>query len=117
MPRSTRTERALLAYVHDHPDDAVARRALLAWAHQHVGRAGFQGGCDFRPAAAYRILLDLGSVHDGMTLDEAEAELGKPWFVASDAVSWYANSTCHINPGLRARIVDGRLTQFRITSG
>lgn len=100
---------AVLAWIHFHPEEKDARKRLADLARSYA-RAG-------AAPAAGRILLELGDLHAGMTVDEVIALLGEPYRRSDTGITWYVDTPRHVNPGLGASIENGKIVEFRLFLG
>lgn len=70
---------------------------------------------------AWDILIQLGVLKVGMTVEEAEKILG-PRFRKKDGdlgdgwIRWYLDTPRHVNPNLNAEVKDGKILSFRISN-
>jgi hypothetical protein len=121
----------LLLYLKLHPEDAQAKQRLVAIAKRSANPSSFPPG-DLaiargtpRPLTndgplfigigqAWRILIELDVLHDGMTLDEATAILGFPTDDRKEGLRWYYPSMMHKFSWLGAQLRDGRLSGFQV---
>lgn len=62
---------------------------------------------------SWTLLLELGVLHPGMTLEEAVVILGPANRLNGDYTSWYYSSSMHVNPALNALVKDGRIRTIR----
>ncbi len=62
--------------------------------------------------AAWTVLLELGALRDGMTVDEAKEILGPPSGQTKDSVRWYISTPRHVNPALNAKIEGGKIANW-----
>jgi len=124
---------AVVAWVKLHPEDKKRRKRLEAMARKAAkirmldepdpARRGRRWESDgpFGPEYAWSFLIDLGVLHGGMTIDEAEKILGKCRKRGGPAgrpcwISWYLDSPRHVNPCLNAEVKDGKIVKFRRTN-
>jgi hypothetical protein len=63
--------------------------------------------------AAWQVLLELGVLHAGMTVDEAIEILGPPPYRSEESLMWYIDTPRHVNPSLGAVVEQGRIVGFR----
>jgi hypothetical protein len=63
---------------------------------------------------AWRVLLDLGVLRKGMSLEEAVAVLGAPAPQTTTRADWYYSSPMHVNPQLACTLKEGRVQSFEI---
>jgi hypothetical protein len=127
-PRSSVLD-ALLAYLKLHPENDEARARLIRLARRSVririlekprpGGATWANAGPLSPDTAWTILLDLGVLHAGRPLAEAIEILGQPTgrADAKATVTWYLDSPRHVNPGLAAEVIEGKVLAFRRNSG
>lgn len=113
---------AVVAWVHFHPEDEGSRERLLRLSRKsaRIVRDGEPRGAGPLPIVdAWRILIELGVLRPGMTLEDAVAIVGEPDPRRSGpgGVSWYLDTPRHVNPGLGGAVEDGRITGFRIFRG
>ena len=71
---------------------------------------------DYGLRDAWAILIGIGVLHPGMTVEEASVFLGKPTHEKENYARWYRNTPRHVNPNLSAEIKDGKIVSFNITN-
>lgn len=117
------------AYVKLHPEDKKLRDRLSALAKASARAttrpgAATRPGAETRPAgpapkigrvAAWKILLELGVLRDGMTRQQAAEILGQPDNRAAKHVGWYIDTPRHVNPCLVAEVAEGKLVKWKVT--
>ena len=104
----------LLGYVQAHPEDTALRDEVVkltkhyanAKQSQPWGAGGASVFVTYRVQWAWDMLLELGILHDGMTLADAKAILGEPTPRPSRHWMWYVPSMSHHSTELDA-IEDG----------
>ena len=130
QPQRTMAYGAPLVYLKAHPEDKELRAKTVALAKgcanvralQPVDPNDSSEGAMKHHAAhrklsfAWHTLIELGTLHDGMSLNEAVAILGEPThrWPQPNLVEWYYSSEMHVNPMLRATLVGETLTAFRV---
>ena len=62
---------------------------------------------------SWRLLICLGTLHDGITLADATALLGPPSKVERHRVDWHPASACRVHSELRATLEEDRLVGFQ----
>jgi len=105
----------LVAYTQRHPKDKEVRsqvvEVLKTWAH--LPQPGEREG---RMASAWRGLIELGVLHEGMTIEEAKGILGEPAQASDTLVQWWHHWELHLAPpGINAEVRDGKATSFKLT--
>ena len=124
----------LQAHLGLHPEDAERRRRTIAamkpcvdvvalaqswrmaWSRPSNPQRPAPARCCLGLTAAWKLLMDIGAVHDGMTLERAIEVLGEPTDRGAKYVGWYLNTPRHVNPYLVAEVEGDRLKAFRTTS-
>ena len=109
----------LLAYLKFHPEDKGKLARAVEWAGKCARclgpfRLGEEPKTKMLASAgfAWSFLLQLGVLHEGMTLEEAVKHLGEPTHKWVGHVRWYVNTPMHVNPSLDAEVKDGRIVKF-----
>lgn len=139
--RSPYALNATIAYLRFHPEDTASRKRLIEIAVQSAklpppgklqplpdGHAAMPGGhASVQPSEsqsqgiyvpfAWSVLLELEVLHAGMTAEAAIEILGPPSRRTPDSLTWYLDSPRQVNPGLTAKIEDGKVKSFRRYSG
>ena len=118
------------AYVKLHPEDKKLRDRLAALAKASA-RAATEAGAATRPGAgtrptgsapklgpvaAWKILLALGVLRDGMTAEQAVDILGKPTERHAEHVGWHITTPSRVNPYLVADLAEGKLVKWKVSS-
>jgi hypothetical protein len=119
-----------IAYLRFHSDDVDSRERLVKLAKQSArvppvrDRQQHVAGGPLPPAAgpmstsvAWSVLMELGVLHAGMSIDETTAILGEPTGRTKDSLTWYLASPRHVNPGLSAKLKNGKIVAFSRYSG
>lgn len=113
-------DQQLLAYLKQSTEGDPLRAEAITLARRYARPADLTKKPDRGPAYhnlahdqlgfAWRVLMETGVLHNGMTLEEAAAILGAPNRVYGNKASgkyivdWTYESTMHVNPALRATI-------------
>jgi hypothetical protein len=104
-----------MVYLHFHPEDKQQASRAIEIAKRDARVAVNETkkeGARLDISRAFAILIKLGALHDGMKLDEAKEILGEPTRENREVVSWYLNSSRHVNPGVSAKMKDGELAEW-----
>ena len=126
--RSSYGVQIAIAYLRFHPDNEKPRQRLVNLAEEHaklpppvtfetIKRHAELGAEHFEPnwlpaPSAWQVLLELGVLHPGMTVDEAIKILGPPSGRSGNNITWYISTPRHVNPGLSAKTKDGKIQEF-----
>ncbi|HEY7088206.1 MAG TPA: hypothetical protein VH518_08970 [Tepidisphaeraceae bacterium] len=114
---------AVLVYLKLHPDDQQIRDRMTVLAQSncrlpnHVAAPAGLNGWKRSPGAipiteAWKALIQLEVLHDGMTVAEAIKILGPPTSQGPDYVSWRVQSPMHVNPVLHAYLIKGAVSRW-----
>jgi hypothetical protein len=118
------------AYVKLHPEDTKLRDRLAAMAKADARapaetKAATRPDAETKPAGAapkigrataWKILLELGVLRDGMTPEQAAEILGKPADRDAKHIGWYIETPKHVNPYLVAELAEGKLVKWKVSS-
>jgi hypothetical protein len=128
--RSSYAVNIAIAYVRFHPEDRDVRHRLEQLAARCAplppretlsakGRATPppQATPQIPTVMAWHILLELGVLHAGMSINEATQILGPPSKQSDEFATWYIDTPRHVNPGLSATVQGDRITAFHRYSG
>jgi hypothetical protein len=126
MPPKLDRKRLLKSLAQLPPGDPVRVQAI-ALARKYASPADLRKGSREDPIFfrkdhkrlyfAWQVLLDLGVLRKGMSLEEAVAVLGAPSSVTARRASWYYSSPMHVNPLLGCTLKEGRVEAFAIGRG
>ena len=96
------------------PDDHAVRSAVEA---QLRASAKLAEPKDMHLNVAWDALIDLGILHDGMSLVDAQKILGEPTRMRRAWLLWRVKSSRQVNPALSAQLRDGKVFGFWSSKG
>jgi hypothetical protein len=69
------------------------------------------------PKPIWQAMLDAKVLHDGMTVEQAIELLGEPTSRGEKSIDWYHSTPRHVNPGIRGKIEDGKIVEWKMYTG